>query len=104
MALTGESAPRDVTVGDTVASGCVNLTGVLEMRTTRCFGESTVSKIISLVESADKNKSRSEAFITRFARIYTPIVVFMALALHWSSACRSRSLAALEEPRATASW
>ena len=81
VALTGESAPRDVTVGDTVASGCVNLTGVLEMRTTRCFGESTVSKIISLVESADKNKSRSEAFITRFARIYTPIVVFMALAL-----------------------
>ena len=81
VALTGESAPRDVTVGDTVASGCVNLTGVLEMRTTRCFGESTVSKIISLVESADKNKSRSEAFITRFARIYTPIVVFLALAL-----------------------
>ena len=81
VALTGESAPRDVTVGDTVASGCVNLTGVLEMRTTRCFGESTVSKIISMVESADKNKSRSEAFITRFARIYTPIVVFMALAL-----------------------
>lgn len=81
VALTGESAPRDVTVGDTVASGCVNLTGVLEMRTTRCFGESTVSKIISLVESADKNKSRSEAFITRFARVYTPIVVFMALAL-----------------------
>lgn len=81
VALTGESRPRDVTVGDTVASGCVNLTGVLEMRTTRCFGESTVSKIISLVESADKNKSRSEAFITRFARVYTPIVVFMALAL-----------------------
>ena len=81
VALTGESAPRDVTVGDTVASGCVNLTGVLEMRTTRCFGESTVSKIISMVESADKNKSRSEAFITRFARVYTPIVVFMALAL-----------------------
>lgn len=81
VALTGESAPRDVTVGDTVASGCVNLTGVLEMRTTRCFGESTVSKIISLVESADKNKSRSEAFITRFARVYTPIVVFLALAL-----------------------
>ncbi len=81
VALTGESAPRDVGVGDTVASGCVNLTGVLELRTTRCFGESTVSKIISLVESADKNKSRSEAFITRFARIYTPIVVFLALAL-----------------------
>ncbi len=81
VALTGESRPRDVTVGDTVASGCVNLTGVLEMRTTRCFGESTVSKIISLVESADKNKSRSEAFITRFARVYTPIVVFLALAL-----------------------
>ena len=81
VALTGESEPRDVSVGDTVASGCVNLTGVLELRTTRCFGESTVSKIISLVESADKNKSRSEAFITRFARVYTPIVVFMALAL-----------------------
>lgn len=81
VALTGESEPRDVGVGDTVASGCVNLTGVLELRTTRCFGESTVSKIISLVESANKNKSRSEAFITRFARVYTPIVVFMALAL-----------------------
>lgn len=81
VALTGESAPRDVTEGDSVTSGCINLTGVIEVRTTKNFGESTVSKIISLVESADKQKSRSESFITRFARVYTPIVVFLAIAL-----------------------
>ena len=81
VALTGESLPRDVTVGDEVISGCVNLSGVLRVRTTKAFGESTVSKIISLVEHAGEHKSQSEAFITRFARIYTPIVVFLAIAL-----------------------
>lgn len=81
LALTGESMPRDLNKGDNVISGCINLTGVIRVRTTKSFGESTVSKIITLVESADKNKSKSEAFITRFARIYTPIVVFAALAL-----------------------
>ena len=81
VALTGESLPRDVNVGDEVISGCVNLSGVLRVRTTKAFGESTVSKIIRLVESAGEHKSESETFITRFARIYTPIVVFAALAL-----------------------
>ena len=79
VALTGESLPRDVNVGDEVISGCVNLSGVLRVRTTKAFGESTVSKIISLVEHAGERKSQSETFITRFARIYTPIVVFAAL-------------------------
>ena len=81
VALTGESLPRDVNAGDEVISGCVNLSGVLLVRTTKAFGESTVSKIISLVENAGERKSQSETFITRFARIYTPIVVFAALAL-----------------------
>ena len=81
VALTGESLPRDVNVGDEVISGCVNLSGVIRVRTTKAFGESTVSKIISLVENAGERKSQSETFITRFARIYTPIVVFLALAL-----------------------
>ena len=81
VALTGESLPRDVNVGDEVISGCVNLSGVLRVRTTKAFGESTVSKIISLVENAGDRKSQSETFITRFARIYTPLVVFLALAL-----------------------
>ena len=81
VALTGESLPRDINVGDEVISGCVNLSGVLRVRTTKAFGESTVSKIIALVEHAGEHKSQSEAFITRFARIYTPIVVFAALAL-----------------------
>ena len=81
VALTGESLPRDVNVGDEVISGCVNLSGVIRVRTTKAFGESTVSKIIRLVESAGEHKSQSETFITRFARIYTPIVVFLALAL-----------------------
>ncbi|MBO6031499.1 MAG: cadmium-translocating P-type ATPase [Prevotella sp.] len=81
VALTGESLPRDVNVGDEVISGCVNLSSVLCVRTTKVFGESTVSKIISLVENAGERKSQSETFITRFARIYTPIVVFAALAL-----------------------
>ena len=81
VALTGESLPRDVTVGDEVISGCVNLSGVLRVRTTKVFGESTVSKIIRLVENAGENKSQSETFITRFARIYTPIVVFAAIAI-----------------------
>lgn len=81
IALTGESCPRDVEEMDEVVSGCINLTGVIRVKTTKTFGESTVSKIIRLVESADENKSRSESFITRFARVYTPIVVFAALAL-----------------------
>ena len=81
VALTGESLPREATVGDEVVSGCVNLSGVIRVRTTKSFGESTVSKIIDLVENANENKSKSETFITRFARVYTPIVVFAAIAL-----------------------
>ena len=81
VALTGESLPRDITIGDDVISGCVNISGVVKVRTTKAFGESTVSKIISLVENAGEHKSKSETFITRFARVYTPIVVFLAIAL-----------------------
>ena len=81
MALTGESMPRDVAVGDEVISGCINQSGVIRVRTTRDFGESTVSKILDLVEHAGQHKSRSEAFITRFARVYTPIDVLAAIAL-----------------------
>ena len=81
VALTGESVPRDVAAGDEVVSGCVNISGVLEVRTSKVFGESTVAKIIGLVEHANEHKSKSEAFITRFARIYTPIVVLAAIAL-----------------------
>ena len=81
VALTGESMPRDLGKDDDVMSGCINLTGVIRVKTTKNFGESTVSKIIKLVESADEHKSRSESFITRFARIYTPIVVVAALLL-----------------------
>ena len=81
VALTGESLPRDIGEGDDVMSGCVNLSGVIHVRVTKSFGESTVSKIIRLVESADEKKSRSESFITRFARVYTPIVVIGALLL-----------------------
>lgn len=81
VALTGESLPRSVAPEDEVISGCINLSGLLKVQVTKSFGESTVSKIINLVENAGANKSRSESFITRFARIYTPIVVFLALAL-----------------------
>ena len=81
VALTGESAPRDVAEGDEVISGCVNLSGLIKVRTTKCYGESTVAKIIHLVEDAGQHKSKSEAFITRFARIYTPIVVGAAVLL-----------------------
>ena len=81
VALTGESIPREVGKGDTVISGCMNLSGVIRVRTTKSFGESTVSKIINLVENASESKSKSEAFITKFARIYTPIVVFAAIAI-----------------------
>ena len=81
VALTGESLPRDIAEGDEVVSGCVNLSGLVKVRTTKSFGESTVSKIIDLVENATESKSKSETFITRFARIYTPVVVFAALAL-----------------------
>ena len=80
-ALTGESVPRELEAGDEILSGCVNLTGVIRLRTTKAYGESTVSRIIELVEHAGERKSHSEAFITRFARIYTPVVVFAALAL-----------------------
>lgn len=81
VALTGESLPRDIAVGDEVLSGCINLSGVIKVRTTKSFGESTVSKIIRLVEHAGEHKSKSEAFITRFARIYTPVVVLAAVLL-----------------------
>ena len=81
VALTGESMPRSADVGDEVVSGCVNLSGVIRMRTTKDFGESTVSKIIDLVEHASEHKSQSETFITRFSRVYTPIVVIAALLL-----------------------
>ena len=81
MALTGESTPLEAKAGDDIISGCINLSGVIRIRTTRTFGQSTVSKIIQLVEEAGEHKSHSEAFITRFARIYTPIVVFAALAI-----------------------
>ena len=81
VALTGETMPREIEAGDEVVSGCINQSGVIRVRTTKSFGESTVSKIISLVEHAGEHKSKSEAFITRFARIYTPVVVFAAVAL-----------------------
>ena len=81
VALTGESIPREANVGDEVISGCVNMSGVIKVRTTKTFGESTVSKIIELVENANDHKSKSETFITRFARVYTPVVVFAAVAL-----------------------
>lgn len=80
-ALTGESLPKHVAPGENVTSGCINLTGVIYVRTTRLFGDSTVSQILELAENASSRKSQSEAFITRFARIYTPIVFFSALAL-----------------------
>ena len=80
-ALTGESVPRDIKPGDEIISGCINMTGVLKIRTTKEFGESTVSKILDLVENASSRKSRSEAFISRFARVYTPAVCYSALAL-----------------------
>ena len=80
-ALTGESLPRDVKVGDEIISGCIDMSGVLKIRTTKAFGESTVSKILDLVENASSRKSRSEAFISRFAKIYTPAVCAAALAL-----------------------
>ncbi len=81
VALTGESMPREIEVGDEVVSGCINQSGVIRVRTTKSFGESTVSKIISLVEHASEHKSKSETFITRFARVYTPVVVCAALVL-----------------------
>lgn len=80
-ALTGESLPRDIVKGDDVISGCINMSGVLMIRTTKKFEESTASKILDLVENASSRKSKSENFITKFARIYTPTVVFSALIL-----------------------
>lgn len=81
LALTGESVPREASVGDTVFSGCINQAGVIEIRVQKSFGESTVSQIIRLVESANEKKSKSESFITRFAHVYTPIVTCLALVL-----------------------
>ena len=81
VALTGETLPREVTETDEVISGCVNISGVIRVQVTKTFGESTVSKILNLVEHASEHKSQSEAFITRFARVYTPVVVFAAIAL-----------------------
>lgn len=81
IAITGESMPRQITEGNEVISGCINISGVIKVQTTKTFGESTVSKIINLVENANKNKSKSESFISRFAHVYTPIVVFLAVAL-----------------------
>ena len=80
-ALTGESVPREVTVGDEIISGCINMTGVLKIKTTKEFEESTVSKILDLVENASSRKSKSEDFISKFARVYTPAVVYSAIAL-----------------------
>ncbi len=80
-ALTGESLPRDAAAGDEIISGCINMTGVLEIKTTREFGESTVSKILDMVENASSRKSRSENFISKFAHYYTPIVCYLAAAL-----------------------
>lgn len=94
VALTGESVPRGVHGGDSVVSGCVNLSGVLRIKVTKSFGESTVSKIIDLVENANEHKSRSEAFITRFARVYTPAVVVGALLLAFVAPLFSASYAA----------
>ena len=81
IAITGESMPRQITEGNEVISGCINISGVIKVQTTKTFGESTVSKIINLVENANENKSKSESFISRFAHVYTPIVVFLAVAL-----------------------
>lgn len=80
-ALTGESLPREAKAGDEIISGCINMTGVLKIRTTKAFGESTVSKILALVEESSSRKSKSENFISKFARVYTPVVCFSALAL-----------------------
>ena len=89
-ALTGESLPRDAKAGDEIISGCINMTGVLRIRTTKEFGESTVSKILELVENSSSRKSRSENFISKFARYYTPAVCYGALALAITAAdCKS---------------
>lgn len=81
IAITGESMPRQISEGNEVISGCINISGVIKVQSTKTFGESTVSKIINLVENANENKSKSESFISRFAHVYTPIVVFLAIAL-----------------------
>ena len=103
-ALTGESAPREVTVGDEVYSGCINLTRTIRLRTTKVFGESTVSKIIRLVEESGEQKSQSETFITRFARIYTPIVVFAAVAIAVIPPLLSFTICHLSFSEALATW
>ncbi len=100
-ALTGESLPRQAAEGDEVISGCINMTGVLKIRTTKAFGESTVSKILDLVENASSRKSRSEGFISRFARVYTPAVCYSALAL---ALLPPLVLLALGQPAAWGAW
>ena len=104
MALTGESAPLEVNEGDDILSGCINLSGVIMVRTTKTFGESTVSKIIKLVEDAGEHKSQSEAFITRFARIYTPIVVCAAIAIALIPPCLSFFIYHLSFSEALPTW
>lgn len=101
-ALTGESLPREVTVGDEIISGCINMSGLLKIRTTKEFGESTVSKILDLVENASSRKSKSEDFISKFARIYTPAVCYAALALALLPPLVS--LIALGQPANWGSW
>ena len=106
-ALTGESVPRGLAPGDEILSGCVNLTGAVRIRTVKAFGESTVSRIIDLVEHAGERKSRSEAFITRFAKVYTPVVVFAAVALAVLPRCSAETSRTLSLPGSTArscSW
>ena len=100
-ALTGESLPRDVRSGDEVISGCVNMTGLLKVRTTKEFGESTVSKILDLVENSSMKKARTENFITRFARVYTPAVCYGALALAFVPPHRS---AVMGQPARFGDW
>ena len=80
-ALTGESAPRDVEAGDEILSGCVNMRNTLRIRTTKVFGDSTASRILRLMEESGEHKSKSENFISRFAKVYTPVVCYSALAL-----------------------
>lgn len=101
-ALTGESLPRDVAAGDEVISGCINMTGLLKIRTTKEFGDSTVSKILDLVENSSSKKSRSEHFITKFARYYTPVVCYSALALAFLPPLLS--ILVWRQPAAAALW
>ena len=104
VALTGETMPREVTVGDEIISGCINLSGVVRVRTTKPFGESTVTKIIRLVENAGEHKSQSETFISRFARVYTPIVVFAAIVIAVIPPCLSLFISHLSFSEVFSTW